>query len=135
MASEAKTKLRQETSQLTAENMVGATSGGVQSDRAADMCCWGGTNQFPLLSQELEEQLDQKDRLIKKLLNQMKSLEMSHKGKSFKVIFISRTPTHSNVHLIQLLIKSTDIYIHINVPRCIAASILSAMDMLLIVVY
>lgn len=38
MASEAKTKLRQETSQLTAENMVGATSGGVQSDRATDMC-------------------------------------------------------------------------------------------------
>uniref|UniRef100_A0A7N8XGD1 Myosin VC n=1 Tax=Mastacembelus armatus TaxID=205130 RepID=A0A7N8XGD1_9TELE len=48
--SEAKSKLRQETSRLTAENM------------------------------DFEEQLDQKDRLIKKLQTQIKSLETSQKG-------------------------------------------------------
>ncbi|XP_044212818.1 unconventional myosin-Vc [Thunnus albacares] len=51
MESEAKMRLRQEASQLTAENM------------------------------DFEEQLDQKDRLIKKLQNQIKSLETSHKAK------------------------------------------------------
>ncbi|XP_054476812.1 unconventional myosin-Vc [Anoplopoma fimbria] len=51
MESEAKNKLRQETSRLTAENM------------------------------DFEEQLDQKDRLIKKLQNQMKNLETSQKAK------------------------------------------------------
>uniref|UniRef100_A0A671VMH3 Myosin VC n=1 Tax=Sparus aurata TaxID=8175 RepID=A0A671VMH3_SPAAU len=57
MDSEAKIKLRQEISRLTAENM------------------------------DIEELLDQKDRLIKKLLNQIKSLEVSQKGKAcaFKV--------------------------------------------------
>ncbi|XP_026166817.1 unconventional myosin-Vc [Mastacembelus armatus] len=49
--SEAKSKLRQETSRLTAENM------------------------------DFEEQLDQKDRLIKKLQTQIKSLETSQKAK------------------------------------------------------
>nr|XP_020476628.1 unconventional myosin-Vc isoform X2 [Monopterus albus] len=52
MESEAKRKLRQETSRLTAENM------------------------------DFEEQLDQKDRLIKKLQYQIKSLEASQKAKS-----------------------------------------------------
>ncbi|XP_041794288.1 unconventional myosin-Vc isoform X1 [Chelmon rostratus] len=51
MESEAKSKLRQETSRLTAENM------------------------------DFEEQLDHKDRLIKKLQNQIKSLEASQKAK------------------------------------------------------
>ncbi|KAM8751307.1 unconventional myosin-Vc [Acanthopagrus schlegelii] len=50
MDSEAKIKLRQEISRLTAENM------------------------------DIEELLDQKDRLIKKLLNQIKSLEVSQKA-------------------------------------------------------
>ncbi|XP_011605937.2 unconventional myosin-Vc [Takifugu rubripes] len=51
MVNEAKIKLRQETSLLTAENM------------------------------DLEEQLDQKSRLIKKLLSQLKSFETSQKAK------------------------------------------------------
>ncbi|KAI3370674.1 hypothetical protein L3Q82_007236 [Scortum barcoo] len=51
MESEAKNKLRQETSHLTAENM------------------------------DFEEQLDQRDRLIKKLQNQIRSLEISQKAK------------------------------------------------------
>ncbi|XP_062277204.1 unconventional myosin-Vc [Scomber scombrus] len=51
MESEAKSRLRQEASQLSAENM------------------------------DFEEQLDHKDRLIKKLQNQIKSLETSHKAK------------------------------------------------------
>ncbi|XP_026221899.1 unconventional myosin-Vc isoform X1 [Anabas testudineus] len=51
MESEAKIKLRHETSRLTAENM------------------------------DFEEQLDQKDRLIRKLQNQIKSLETSQKAK------------------------------------------------------
>ncbi|KAK5619473.1 Unconventional myosin-Vc [Crenichthys baileyi] len=51
MEGEVKRKLREETSQLTAENM------------------------------DLEEQLDQKDRWIKKLQNQIKCLEMSQKAK------------------------------------------------------
>ncbi|XP_030281366.1 unconventional myosin-Vc [Sparus aurata] len=51
MDSEAKIKLRQEISRLTAENM------------------------------DIEELLDQKDRLIKKLLNQIKSLEVSQKAR------------------------------------------------------
>ncbi|XP_044050304.1 unconventional myosin-Vc isoform X4 [Siniperca chuatsi] len=55
MESEAKSKQRQETSRLTAENM------------------------------DLEEQLDQKDRLIKKLQNQIKSLETSQKAKQTSV--------------------------------------------------
>ncbi|XP_042351955.1 unconventional myosin-Vc isoform X2 [Plectropomus leopardus] len=50
MEMEAKNKLRQETSQLTAENM------------------------------DFEEQLDQKDRVIRKLLNQIKSLETSQRA-------------------------------------------------------
>ncbi|KAK1887275.1 Unconventional myosin-Vc [Dissostichus eleginoides] len=51
MESEAKSKLRQETSQLTADNM------------------------------DFEEQLDQKDRLIKKQMKQIKSLETSQRAK------------------------------------------------------
>ncbi|XP_055365831.1 unconventional myosin-Vc isoform X2 [Betta splendens] len=51
MESEARSKLRQETSRLAAENM------------------------------DCEEQLDQKDRLIKKLQNQIKSLESSQRAK------------------------------------------------------
>uniref|UniRef100_A0A1A7ZSH0 Myosin VC n=1 Tax=Nothobranchius furzeri TaxID=105023 RepID=A0A1A7ZSH0_NOTFU len=51
MEGEAKNKLREETSRLTAENM------------------------------DFEEQLDQKDRLIKKLQNQIKCLETSQKAK------------------------------------------------------
>ncbi|KAG7240324.1 hypothetical protein INR49_027017 [Caranx melampygus] len=51
MQSEAKSKLREETSRLTAENM------------------------------DFEEQLDQKDRLIKKLQNRIKSLETSQRAK------------------------------------------------------
>ncbi|KAM7414757.1 hypothetical protein PAMA_019527 [Pampus argenteus] len=51
MESEAKSRLRQEASRLTAENM------------------------------DFEEQLDHKDRIIKKLHNQIKSLEASHKAK------------------------------------------------------
>ncbi|XP_053175662.1 unconventional myosin-Vc [Scomber japonicus] len=58
MESEAKSRLRQEASQLTAENM------------------------------DFEEQLDHKDRLIKKLQSQIKSLETSHKAK--------HTPTPAN---------------------------------------
>ncbi|KAF6738864.1 Unconventional myosin-Vc [Oryzias melastigma] len=53
MENEAKRKLREETSILTAENM------------------------------DFEEQLDQKDRLIKKLQNQIKSLEASQKAELF----------------------------------------------------
>ncbi|XP_054588949.1 unconventional myosin-Vc isoform X1 [Nothobranchius furzeri] len=52
MEGEAKNKLREETSRLTAENM------------------------------DFEEQLDQKDRLIKKLQNQIKCLETSQKGRA-----------------------------------------------------
>uniref|UniRef100_A0A7N9B0G3 Myosin VC n=1 Tax=Mastacembelus armatus TaxID=205130 RepID=A0A7N9B0G3_9TELE len=58
--SEAKSKLRQETSRLTAENMT------------VTNCLF--------ISQDFEEQLDQKDRLIKKLQTQIKSLETSQKG-------------------------------------------------------
>lgn len=58
MESEAKTRLRYEAARLTAKNM------------------------------DFEEQLDQKDRLIKKLRNQMKSLELSQRVKqsSFPII-------------------------------------------------
>ncbi|KAF3854941.1 hypothetical protein F7725_022996 [Dissostichus mawsoni] len=56
MESEAKSKLRQETSQLTADNM------------------------------DFEEQLDQKDRLIKKQMKQMKSLETSQRAKKTSAI-------------------------------------------------
>ncbi|XP_072291958.1 unconventional myosin-Vc [Eucyclogobius newberryi] len=58
MESEAKTRLRYETTRLTVKNM------------------------------DYEEQLDQKDRLIKKLRNQIKSLELMQKAKqaSFQII-------------------------------------------------
>ncbi|KAM4553324.1 unconventional myosin-Vc [Fundulus diaphanus] len=56
MEGEGKRKLREETSQLTADNM------------------------------ELEEQLDQKDRWIKKLQSQIKCLEMSQKTKQSPVL-------------------------------------------------
>uniref|UniRef100_A0A671VFM8 Myosin VC n=1 Tax=Sparus aurata TaxID=8175 RepID=A0A671VFM8_SPAAU len=62
MDSEAKIKLRQEISRLTAENM------------------------------DIEELLDQKDRLIKKLLNQIKSLEVSQKGKASRKLSASAMP-------------------------------------------
>ncbi|XP_029909650.1 unconventional myosin-Vc [Myripristis murdjan] len=60
MASEAKTRLNQEAAQLTAENI------------------------------DLEEQLDKKDRLIKKLKNQIKSLETSQKAKQTSALAIPK---------------------------------------------
>ncbi|KAE8296185.1 Unconventional myosin-Vc [Larimichthys crocea] len=72
MESEAKSKLRQETSRLTAENM------------------------------DFEEQLDQKDRLIKRLQNQIKSLETSQKVKQ------TSTPATSKDYLGMLEYKRDD---------------------------
>lgn len=43
-------------------------------------CLYERQKQIVLFFQELEEQLDQKDRTIKKLLNHIKSLETSQKG-------------------------------------------------------
>ncbi|AWP08297.1 putative unconventional myosin-Vc [Scophthalmus maximus] len=60
METEAKSKLRQETSRLTAENM------------------------------DFEEQLDQKDRLIKKLQNQIHSLVSSQKAKEMSAAVIPK---------------------------------------------
>uniref|UniRef100_A0A8D3CYR8 Myosin VC n=1 Tax=Scophthalmus maximus TaxID=52904 RepID=A0A8D3CYR8_SCOMX len=60
METEAKSKLRQETSRLTAENM------------------------------DFEEQLDQKDRLIKKLQNQIHSLVSSQKGNEMSAAVIPK---------------------------------------------
>lgn len=42
--------------------------------------CVRDSNKFYFFFQDFEEQLDQKGRLIKKLQNQIKSLETSQKG-------------------------------------------------------
>lgn len=73
MESEAKSKLRQETSQLTADNMVCDTT-------QVSECLVNTLNTSCFSFQDFEEQLDQKDRLIKKLQKQMKSLETSQRG-------------------------------------------------------
>lgn len=76
MEGEVKGKLREETSRLTAENMVRLCV------RGESECIRAPTTSRNIifLLQDFEEQLDQKDRLIKKLQSQIKCLEISSKG-------------------------------------------------------
>lgn len=78
--SEAKGKLRQESSRLTAENMVQWMERLIRV--VCELICsfYQRWQQALPFFQDFEEQLDQKDRLIKKLQNQIKSLETSQKG-------------------------------------------------------
>lgn len=86
MVNEAKIKLRQETSLLTAENMVCVCV------PAEGSKCYYGRNQCLSVLQDLEEQLDQKNRLIKKLVSQLKSLETSHKGFCVSAVSLTADP-------------------------------------------
>lgn len=77
MEGEVKGKLREETSRLTAENMVRLCV------RVGESGCMHATNNKRntyFLLQDFEEQLDQKNRLIKKLQSQIKCLEISSRG-------------------------------------------------------
>ena len=86
MLNEAKSKLRQETALLTAENMVCVCER--EREPAETSRGYYERNQCLSLLQDLEEQLDHKHRLIKKLVSQLKSLETSRKGLCF-LIFCS----------------------------------------------
>lgn len=99
---EIKRNLRQETSQLTAENMVGVHVKGrkLQNQKENDRLLF-----FP--PQDFEELLDQRDRLIKKLHSQIKSLETSQKGSITDYTIFNTIDSFSIFSIVCLTAKQT----------------------------
>lgn len=105
MESEAKSRLRQEASQLTADNMVCVDLKARRVTASVCKClCNKDGSKFFFFFQDFEEQLDHKDRLIKKLQNQIKSLETSHKGRVMAFVCLFQKYIYIYIHNFSMFI-------------------------------
>lgn len=71
--------------------------------------------------QDFEEQLDQKDRLIKKLQNQIKSLETSQKGKVLACVCELSDKSNMSMLITSLFVKQPSKRLHLLFPKIISA--------------